>query len=227
MNAFLRFYQSSVGKKIFMSLTGLFLCSFLLEHLIGNLLVFKGEETFNAYSEFMVANPVIRTIEIGLFAALLFHPLVGFFLWLHNRRSRSNPYETYRLAENTTFAARITMLSGSIILVFLIVHLRTFFVPLRFNEVHPSPYALIQDAFSSLSYSGFYLGALVLLGYHLKHGFQSAFQSLGLRHSKYNKLIDAIALIFWLIIPLGFATIPVYFYWMSRYGQWVHDMGVY
>ncbi|HWP83154.1 MAG TPA: succinate dehydrogenase cytochrome b subunit [Bacteroidota bacterium] len=226
MNALLRFYQSSVGKKIIMSLTGLFLCTFLLEHLIGNLLVFKGEETYNAYTEFMVANPLIRTIEIGLFAALLFHPLIGFLLWLHNRKARSTSYEDYKLAENTQLASRITMLSGTIILLFLIVHLRTFFVPLRFGDVHPSPYGLIQEAFSSLSYSLFYLVALVLLGYHLKHGFQSAFQSLGLRHTKYNKLIDTAAAIFWLIIPLGFATIPIYFYWMSRYGQWAYAMGV-
>ncbi len=226
MNVFLQFYNSSIGKKIIMSLTGLFLCTFLLEHFIGNLLLFKGEEVFNAYSEFMVANPIIRTIEFGLFAALLIHPFFALLVWLQNKRVRPQKYDTYKLSENSPLASRITMLSGTIILIFLILHLRTFFVPLRFAEVHPSPYALVQDAFSNPYYSGLYLVALVLLAYHLKHGFQAAFQTLGLRNKKYSKLLDAIAVIFWLIIPLGFASMPIYFYWMSRSGNWASVIGV-
>lgn len=227
MNAFLQFYNSSLGKKVIMSLTGLFLCSFLIEHMVGNLLLFRGQAVYDAYTEFMAGNPIIRIIEIGLFVVLIFHPLVGALLWLQNRRARPQGYELYKLSENAPLASRITMLSGSIIFLFLVVHLRTFFVPLRFGDGHPSPYMLVQEAFSSPYYSGFYLVALVLLAYHLRHGFQAAFQSLGLRTRKYAPLLDVIAIIFWLIIPLGFATMPIYFYWMSRAAHWASSIGVY
>jgi succinate dehydrogenase / fumarate reductase cytochrome b subunit len=226
MNAFLRFYESSIGKKVIMSLTGLFLCSFLIEHMVGNLLLFKGQQVYDAYTEFMAGNVIIRTIEIGLFATLIIHPILGALLWLRNRRTRPVRYEEYRLSDNAPLASRITMLSGTIILLFLIVHLRTFFVPLRFGDGHPSPYMLVQDAFSNGYYSGFYLVALTLLAYHLKHGFQAAFQTLGLRNKKYATLLDIIAVIFWLIIPLGFASMPIYFYWMSQTGHWASSIGV-
>lgn len=226
MNSFLKFYESSIGKKIIMSLTGLFLCIFLLEHMIGNLLLYWGEETYNAYTELLVSNPIIRTIEIGLFATLLIHPFVGFALWLRNRQARPAKYDVYKLSENAPLASRITMLTGTIILIFLILHLRTFFFPLRFSEVHLSPYALVQEAFSQLWYSAFYVGALILLAYHLKHGFESAFQTLGLRDNRYLSLLRVVAAIFWLIIPIGFASLPIYFYWMSRNGHWALLIGV-
>ncbi len=216
MNTLVSFYNSSIGRKVLMSLTGLFLCTFLVEHLVGNLLLYKGPEAFNAYSEFMVGNPVIRTVEIILFAALFLHPFFGFLVWLQNKRSRPRDYEEYRLADNTPLASRITLLTGSIVLFFLIVHLRQFFFPTRFAEVKPSSYALVQEAFSNPYYVVGYTIALIVLGYHLRHGFQSAFQTLGLRDKKYASIIDYIAVIFWLVIPLSFATMPVYFYFFNR-----------
>jgi len=195
-----------------MSLTGLFLCSFLLEHVVGNLiLIVAGAEPFNEYSEFMAHNIIVRTIEFGLLFTLIFHPFVGIVLWIRNRRARPDQYDEYKLQENTELASRFTMLTGSIIFLFLVVHLRTFFVPLRFLGTALKPAALVEEAFSSARYSVFYLFALFVLGYHLRHGFQSAFQSLGLRNKKYTPLIDAIAVIFWLLIPLGYALIPIYF----------------
>jgi succinate dehydrogenase/fumarate reductase cytochrome b subunit (b558 family) len=111
MNSFLKFYESSIGKKIIMSLTGLFLCTFLLEHMIGNLLLYWGEETYNAYTEMLVSNPIIRTIEFGLFATLIIHPIVGFALWLRNRQARPAKYDTYKLSapflRSSSIAVRI------------------------------------------------------------------------------------------------------------------------
>ncbi|HTP78903.1 MAG TPA: succinate dehydrogenase cytochrome b subunit [Bacteroidota bacterium] len=225
MTSLAAFYNSSVGKKVLMSLTGLFLCTFLVEHVVGNLLVFKGPEVFNAYSEFMVANPVIRTVEFILFAALFIHPFFGFVVWLQNRRTRPQDYRVYRLKDNTPLAARHTMFTGSVVLFFLVVHLRMFFIPTRFAEVKPSSYALVQEAFSNAWYTGFYIVALVILGYHLRHGFQSAFQTLGLRNKQYAGLIDLVAAVFWLVIPLGFATIPVYFYYFQRLAPAVMAVG--
>lgn len=217
MNKLVAFYNSSIGKKVTMSLTGLFLCTFLVEHLVGNLLLFRNDDgkMYQAYTEFLVGNVVIRTIEIVLFASLVGHALSGVSVWFKNRSSRPQKYEVYRLKDNTPLASRITMLTGSIVFLFLVIHLRTFFVGSRFAEEEPNMYEMIRTAFSSPTYSLFYVVALAFLAYHLKHGFQSAFQTLGLNNKKYTWLINAVAVIFWLLIPIGFASLPVYFLWFK------------
>ena len=103
-------------------------------------------------------------------------------------------------------------ITGSIVLVFLVIHLRTFLVEQRFLHAHETMYKSVQSAFQSPYYSVFYLLAMVLLGFHLYHGFQSTFQSLGLSHGRYTPLIKKIGLLFSMIVPAGFATMPVYFY---------------
>jgi succinate dehydrogenase / fumarate reductase, cytochrome b subunit len=213
MKKAISFYQSSVGQKIVMSLAGLFLCSFLVIHLSGNLSLFKndGGESFNHYSEFMAHNPVIRTTEILLVLGFLVHIFLGVYLWFMNRMARPQKYSSYKLSDNSPLASRTTMLSGSIILFFLVVHLKQFFLPSRFMG-ETNMYRLVVEAFANPWYDALYLVSLVLLAYHLKHGFQSAFQTLGLRKGKYIVLFDAIAVVFWLLIPIGFAAMPIYFF---------------
>ncbi len=218
MNSILAFYNSSIGKKIMMSLTGLFLIIFLVEHLVGNLLLYAndGGHMFEAYGAFLVSNPVIRTIEIVLFAAVLVHALLAVILWYRNRQTRPDKYELYRLKDNTPLASRTTIITGSVIFIFLVIHLDSFFLPTRFGAEKVSSYELILMKFANPWYDLFYVVALLLLGYHLKHGFQSAFQTLGLRNRKYTPLIDGLAFIVWFLIPLAFATIPVYFYFFQQ-----------
>jgi len=216
MKTLLEFYRSSVGKKLIMSLSGLFLCLFLVVHVAGNLLLFRndGGELFDAYSDFMGSNPIIRTIEILLFVALFVHAVSATILWLKNRSSRPAGYEEYRLGDNVKLESRTAMLTTGALVVFffLIIHLNTFWIPERFPvENHLSPYTHVMERFSSPLYSGFYVFALVFVAFHLKHGFQSAFQTLGLRHTKYIRLLEIIAVVFWLIIPLTFAAMPIYF----------------
>jgi succinate dehydrogenase / fumarate reductase cytochrome b subunit len=207
------FLTSSIGRKLVMALTGLFLCSFLVVHLLGNLLLFRndGGMAFNQYSTFMSTNLVIRTIEIGLFASLLIHGFVGIRLWLANRAVRPQQYAVSGASETSPLASRITFVTGGIIFFFLVVHLRTFFFPSRFGGSEPSMYDAVKQAFASPLYSGFYVVALVVLGYHLRHGFQSAFQTFGIRGKKYQPLIEAVGFLFWFVIPLGFATMPLFF----------------
>lgn len=222
MNGLLAFYNSSVGKKISMSLTGLFLCTFLVEHLVGNLLIlpiFNGNDggiAFDAYSKFMASNPLIRTTEFILFGSIILHALSGVTVWLKNRRARPQKYEVYGIADNTKFASRVMMVSASAVFIFLVIHLNTFFVKMRLTGEHFSGYGIAQEAFSHSLYSWFYIFALGLLSFHLYHGFQSAFQTLGLKTKKYAGLIDAIAIIFWLVIPIGFAVIPIYFLYIHQ-----------
>jgi len=213
MTTFAGFLSSTIGRKLLMGFTGLFLCSFLVVHLTGNFLLFKGDggAAFDAYSEFMSTNFIIRTLEIGLFLGLLLHTVLGVRLWAANRKVRGEEYAVKAGAETSTLASRITFVTGSVIFVFLVIHLRTFFIPARFGAPDLSMYQLVRESFASPLYSIFYLIALVFLGYHLRHGFQSAFQTFGLRGKRYLPLIETIAFVFWCLIPLGFAAMPLYF----------------
>jgi succinate dehydrogenase / fumarate reductase cytochrome b subunit len=196
-----------------MSLTGLFLCIFLLEHVIGNLLILKNDagSSYDAFSEFMAGNPIIRTIELVLFGSLFLHAFSGISVWLKNRRARPIKYEAYKLGETTQLASRIMMTSAIFVVLFLVVHLNAFFIKMRFGGEHVSGYQLVREEFSHTWFSLFYLFSFILIAFHLYHGFQSAFQTLGLKTKKYSGIIEAIAVLFWLVIPLGFAVIPVYF----------------
>jgi succinate dehydrogenase / fumarate reductase cytochrome b subunit len=212
-------FSSSVGEKFLVGLTGLFLCSFLVVHFSGNMLLFlnDGGESYNRFSEFMSTNVAIRTLEIVLFAGFLIHIIWAVRVWLHNRRSRPERYVVSRASENSTLASRIGFVTGSIILVFLVVHLKSFWLPTRFpgGGVPLSEYEMVKTAFTSPIYDAFYVAAMVLLAYHLRQGFQSAFQTFGLR-PYWLRQFDLIAIIFWLIIPAGFAAMPLYFLIWAR-----------
>lgn len=213
MNAFFTFINSSVGKKLLMSMTGIFLSIFLIVHLAGNLLVLRsdGGAMFNAYAHFMGGNPLIRTLEIGLFLLLLVHSVNGIRIWYQNRKARGKQYEVYKLDENTTLQSRMMAISASLVLLFLVVHLRKFWVPARIDGEQDMA-TLVLTTFRDPFYVVFYLAALIILAYHLRHGFQSAFQTMGWKTKRYSGLIEFIAVLFWLVIPIGFAIIPLYIY---------------
>ena len=213
MNPFFKFINSSVGKKILMSLTGIFLSIFLVEHLAGNLLLLKNDngEAFNAYAKFMGGNPIVRTLEIVLLGIILLHIINGIRLWFENKRARGKKYGAYKLAENTDLQSRMMKLSAVLVLWFLVVHMRTFWFHARILEEHDIA-SLVYDTFQQPLYVVFYLAALLVVGFHLRHGFQSAFQTLGLRTKKYSSLIDFIAVLFWFVVPLGFAFITIFIY---------------
>lgn len=217
MDSLIAFYRSSVGKKIIMSLSGLFLCTFLIVHASVNLFLFAGKEAYDAASHFMSSNPVIRTIEVVLFAGIVAHMISGVIVWLQNRRARPVGYELYRLKDNTKLSSRTPMLTASASLVgfFLVSHLITFWIPTRFGADPMAPYEMVSRAFADPLMATFYIIAVAFLGFHLKHGFQAGFQTLGLVNKQYKWLIDAVAVIFWLIIPLAFASMPAYFLWFN------------
>jgi len=198
-----------------MGLSGLFLCSFLVVHLFINLFLFKqdGGATFDVYGEFMATYPLIRPLEWILFGGFLLHAFVGIWLWITNRQARPERYAVNRASENSTLASRIGFITGAFVLVFLVVHINTFFVKSRFFPDGRTMYEIVVQAFQGPVYVGFYVVALVFLAYHLRHGFQSAFQTLGIRFEKYQPLIDAVGVVFWLLIPLAFAALPLYFLW--------------
>lgn len=200
-----------------MALTGFFLFSFLLVHLYINLFLFKqdGGYTFDVYAEFMATYPLLRPLEVILFAGFLLHAVVGVWLGILNRRSRPKNYKVNRASDNASLASRISLWSGIFVGVFLVVHVNTFFITSRFRNDGRTMFEIVQQAFHSPAYVLFYLVALIFLAYHIRHGFQSACQTLGIRVGRYQRLIDMIGVFFWLIIPLGFAAMPIYFLWID------------
>ena len=214
MNAVISFYKSSIGKKLLVGLTGLLLCSYLVIHLIGNLLMFRSDHgaAFDAYADILPNILIVRIIEILLFAVFLFHIFTGTVLWFLNRSARPVKYDVDRRAENSALTSRTMLFSGSIVFIFLVVHMQNFWYTSRFEAgVGFSMYAVVSSTFSDPIYAVLYLVAMFLLGFHLRHGFQSAFQTFGLRNRKYTAFLDWVGAIFWLLIPLGFASMPLYF----------------
>ncbi len=215
MSWFIKFIDSSVGKKLVMALTGLFLIVFLVEHLAANLLLLINDngKVFEEYSEFMASslNIPIRIIEVGLFVSLIYHSLNGVRLWLSNRKAKGINYKVNNPSENSTFFSRFMIQSGTIIFIFLVVHLRTFFFPYRLGNPSNTMYEGIVEAFSNTYYSLFYVLAMMLLAFHLVHGFQSSFQTLGIRHNKYTSFIKGFGIVFSILLCAGFALIPLYF----------------
>ncbi len=216
MNKAATLLNSSVGKKVIMALTGFFLFSFLIVHLYINLFLFKQDSghTFDVYAEFMATYPLLRPLEIVLFAGFLLHAVLGIWLGIMNRGVRRQKYKVNRASDNASLVSRISFWTGIIVGIFLVIHIRTFFVTSRFLPDGRTMFEIVRDAFQSPLYVIFYLISLTFLAYHIKHGFQSACQTLGLRTGRYQRLIDLAGIFFWLIIPLGFASMPIYFLWI-------------
>jgi succinate dehydrogenase / fumarate reductase cytochrome b subunit len=214
MIAAFKMFYSTIGRKLVMCLTGLFLCTFLIEHLYGNLLMYKmdGGKAFNEYAEMLVSNIIIRTIEYVLFAAFFLHIIYALTLTIANRKARPVRYEVSRQAGNSTWYSRNMGLSGSVIFVFLVVHLKDFFVVYRFGAEPESMAADVALAFQSAAYSALYILSMVLLGTHLNHGFQSAFQTMGWNNKKYAMPLKYAGTSFALLMMIGFSTFPIIFH---------------
>jgi succinate dehydrogenase / fumarate reductase cytochrome b subunit len=275
-------FKSSIGKKVFMALTGLFLCTFLVGHLAGNLqLILKtgeeGRRAFNEYAYFMGHNLFIKILSYVTYAAILIHVIDGIALTIQNRKARPVRYAYSKPGANSSSASRSMAILGTLILVFLATHMANFWWQMKVKEavplhtyklemdnpmmgaanaelyythvpgIQPIPkdgkniiekgtdlyikgtnvkvaegyrdlHTLVMDFFSKSKNEGalfavlFYLISMIVLAYHLLHGFQSAFQSLGINHPKYTPLIKIIGTAFAVIVPFLFAIIPVIIY---------------
>ena len=213
MSGALKFLSSSIGKKLIMGLTGFFLISFLCFHLTINLFLFAGAGgLFTPFADFLATFPVARPIEWILFGGFLLHLLLGGFVWLLNRRARPRGYAVDRTAKTIKLSSRLSIYTGIAILAFLVWHLIQFFIRSRFFADGTGMFDLVKAAFAQPLVVVLYECALLFLGFHLKHGFQAAFQSWGFRTPKYRGFIDAVAVIVWLLIPAGFASIPLVMY---------------
>ena len=196
-----------------MGATGLFLCSFLVAHLYGNLLLYAGAERFEEHAHELTANIVIRIVEVLLFVSIVLHAASGVWLTAQNRRARPVRYVRNRRAGAGTTASRTMVITGSAIFIFLVIHLRNFFYESRLGPQagDVSLYELVVTTFRDPLYAALYVAAMILLAGHLLHGFQSGFKSLGLHQVRYARLIRAAGTVFAVAVPAGFASLPIYF----------------
>lgn len=167
-------------------------------------------------AHFMGTNPVIRTIEIGLFAFLLLHIIQGLALWAKNRSRRSSRYAVQAGSATSPWYRRSMGLLGTLILLFLIIHISKFWAPNRaaqtFGEGELDLFTMMKDEFQTLWVVILYIFGCVALGWHLVHGFYSSFQTLGLTTNKYKGIISVIGVAFSIIVPIVFALMPIAFY---------------
>lgn len=222
MNGFTKTLTSTLGQKITLSITGLFLLSFLVVHLIGNLMLFKDDNgaAFNAYANFMSTAAVIRMAEVILILGFMSHIYLAWRLTRYNQQVRPQAYVYSRPAANSSWFSRHMGLSGSMVLIFLLIHLHNFWfqykfqtdIPLVAGTDYKDMYFLTKTLFQQeWWFSLLYLVAMVFLGFHLAHAFESAFQTLGLQHNKYTPLLQKLGLLVAIVIPTGFAAMPIYF----------------
>ncbi|MFC5283620.1 succinate dehydrogenase cytochrome b subunit [Pedobacter alpinus] len=252
MSNFSKAFSSTLGRKLIMSLTGLFLCSFLIIHLIGNFQLFKDDAglAFNQYAHFMTNFTPIKVVSYLLYTSIIVHTVWAIILTRKNNAARPQGY-AIKPKDGSIWSSRNMGILGTIIFVFIVVHMSNFwfkyhqgytpfieystdlttgattsrelsaseftkYVSYVDNGVEITKsedlYLEVSTAFKQWWLVAFYIIAMVALAFHLIHGFQSAFQTLGWDHSKYKNLINFLGVwVFGVLIPLGFASMPLYF----------------
>ncbi|MBS1512231.1 MAG: succinate dehydrogenase cytochrome b subunit [Bacteroidetes bacterium] len=235
---FKQLFTSSIGKKFTMGLTGLFLISFLIVHCGINAMIFfnDGGDTFNHWAHFMGSNLIVRTMEIGLFLFLIIHIVQGLMLWSQNSAARPVKYAVSGASTNSKWYSRGMGLLGTLILLFLVLHLYHFWTPSRLGGIagiHSLEETNLSAEYNSMTVHNLYAEMLLVfqgnlwvvivyvlgvisLFWHLLHGFQSAFQTFGLNHKKYTPIIKGAGFVYSFIVCLLFASMPV-----AMYAGWV------
>jgi succinate dehydrogenase / fumarate reductase, cytochrome b subunit len=209
--------SSSVGKKQIVGLSGLGIAGFTLGHMSGNLLMFISPKAYNAYGHSLVTNPLFPLIEAVLFLAFVTHIFFAIRLSIHNRSARPMGYTSFGSGlKRTSFAARSMILTGLLVLAFLVLHIATFKYGPYYSVVYDGVemrdlYKLIFEKFQEPLYVAWYVFSLVVLGVHLNHGVSSLFQSLGLLSAR-TVFLRQLSWAFSLIVAGGFIAQPLWIY---------------
>lgn len=214
-----------IFRKLWIALTGLFLCLFLIVHLSANLILLLPETLsrgmYNAYSTFLRESTLVAVIAYVLYASILIHVIFATIVTYRNRKSRPKKYKVSKPAENSSWASQNMGWLGTLILIFIVVHLVNFWSRIKLGlgeavefdaegylDVYSVTYALFQNPY----YAAFYSLLMIPLGFHLHHGLKSAFKSLGFHSIKGLSLLSKVALVYALIMTAGFALIPIIVY---------------
>ena len=216
---FSRLFNSTVGTKLLIGLTGLALFAYMVLHLVGNALIFLGQEVFNEYSHMLISNPLIIPIEIGLLLVFLLHIYKAVTNYLRNSAARPVGYAKKELAGHTSrksVASSTMIVTGIIVLLFVIVHVKQFkfgsFYQVADTADVRDLYRTEVEVFSQPLWVAFYVVGTLLVGLHLRHGIASGFQSLGFDHPVYTRRLTMWSIILAVVIGGGLAIIPVWVY---------------
>ncbi|MGE0771642.1 MAG: succinate dehydrogenase cytochrome b subunit [Cyclobacteriaceae bacterium] len=223
MNWFIDLFSSSLGRKLMMAMTGLFIVIFLPVHLAGNLQLLKddGGEAFNVYAQFMTHNPLIKTVSYILYTSIIVHTVWAIMLTRKNRKARGSEGYAVTSGKSSHWTSRNMGILGTILFVFIVIHMRQFWAEMHWGGIPTKVYdgqevkdlyAVVEVAYQQWWYVVIYVVSMVFLAFHLYHGFASAFQTLGLNHVKYNPVISFVGKAFAIIIPALFALIPIWMY---------------
>ncbi|NOX18951.1 MAG: succinate dehydrogenase cytochrome b subunit [Chlorobi bacterium] len=221
MSSISNWLTSSIGKKFIMALTGLLLILFLVVHLINNLFLFIGPDLFNEnVARLDAIKPLIRVVEVILAILFIYHAYNALTLWWNNKKANPDKYAVNGSKENSTLYSRWMVITGTIILIFLFVHLSTLWATYNFGmEGSEEFYDVIRNLFSNPLWALFYFVIMILLGFHMNHAFQSAFQTMGWNHKKYFPLVQKTGTAIAVIFTIGFGSIPIYFFLLSLGGK--------
>lgn len=219
--------KSQVGRKILTGLTGVGLIVFIITHLLGNLTLFGDAQAFNEYTYALESlGPILYVLEAGLAILFLLHAYIGISIWWNRRKARPEGYKKYQSKggpSHQSWASRSMIFTGIVLLVFIVIHIDTF----KFGatdtimldgEPARDLKELVINTFQSPIYAFGYTLVMVLLGFHLKHGFWSAFTSLTMKHKKYSGIIYTVGIIFAVLLAVGFLFIPLYIYFTGGQG---------
>ena len=210
-------FTSSLGKKYLMGLTGFFLILFLIVHASINATIFYNDQgaTFNTFAHFMVQNFFVRFLEIGLFVVFILHSIQGILLWQQNRNARKIKYHVQKYPSEIRWASRYMGWLGTLILLFLIMHLWHFWSGsknnLYFNGPEVDLYQQMKIIFTNPIWFSLYMIGLASLLFHLLHGFQSAFQTFGMNNRRLIPIVKGIGIAYSFVIVLLFASMPIAF----------------
>ncbi|MBU79657.1 MAG: succinate dehydrogenase [Flavobacteriales bacterium] len=212
-------YLTSILRKVAMALSGLFLVVFLAQHFTINITSVFSEEAFNFLSHFMGTNPLVQfVLQPILIFGVVFHFVMGFILEIQNRKSRRVSYVSFKGSANADWTSRNMIISGLVILSFLVLHFYDFWIPemnYKYVEILPEDpnryYHELVHKFHSPVRVSLYSLSFIFLGLHLYHGFSSSFQSVGI-NNKFSMFIKKLTTAFSVVIPVGFVFIAIYHY---------------
>ena len=211
--------NTTIGRKFVAAITGLAITGFVIVHMLGNITYFFGSDAFNTYSHTLISlGPALYAIELVLLAAFVFHAYMAIAVTMHNRAARSSRYANVRGAGGPSYktTSSTTMIyTGVLMLIFLVMHLFTFkWGPVYTTTVDGTTmrdlYKLVTETFQGAGYTFGYVVVMLLLGWHLRHGFWSAFQSLGANHPNYSKQIYTTGVLLAILVTVGFVGLPLY-----------------
>jgi len=216
------YFSSKIFQKALAAFSGGFLVLFLIGHLAGNLQLFipgeLGQKQFNAYALFMTTNPAVIVLSYITYTSILLHSILTVYLVVKSKLARPIKYKVSPGNSNSSWASKNMAFLGTMLLIFLIIHLRSFWYEMHFGDIgidkwgNKDLHTVTVSAFQNVFYTGFYILSMLMLAFHLSHGVGSAFQTLGLNTSKYEKSINFFGKGIAIIIPLIFATIPIALY---------------